>query len=198
PHLELSPLAFPENPILKDGSRDGKHYLTLAPSAKNPRDPWAAFLVTADGRKPPVALGFPRENTYDLALSPDGQQALTCGFGRDPRVAKVPAPDPRQHENREAGDDTLVPPPQGRPGLGWLDRIELGAMLTRTVIQLEEMEYVNACRWSPDSRRVAFIKNPAPVDLTTQKNTITVLDVASRQPIFTHTVDHGRSPVFID
>jgi RNA polymerase sigma factor (sigma-70 family) len=196
--LEARPLAFPDNHILKDVSRDGKQYLTLSPGLLPSRDPWGAYLVSAEGRKAPVALGFPREHTNDLALSPDGKQALTCGFGRDPRVAKLPAPDPNQKDTREAGDDTIVPPPAGGVAFGWFDRIELGAMMPRTLVPLEEMEYVNACRWSPDARRVAYIKNRAPVDLNNQKSTITVLDLASGREVFTHTVEHGSSPLFID
>jgi RNA polymerase sigma factor (sigma-70 family) len=146
-----TPLAVPAGHHLRDVSPDGKLLLTVGPVAQN-TDPRPVFLVPAGGGRPTRVDEVPG-SPYAIQFSPDGKRLLFCGAGRKP-AAPAPA--------GGAGGPAAGPP--GLAGLAfWLDTVELNTRARKPVVEFPLGRSAIQCRWSPDGRRVVFVRSVVPI-----------------------------------
>ncbi|HKA97582.1 MAG TPA: hypothetical protein VKD66_15045, partial [Streptosporangiaceae bacterium] len=64
--------------------------------------------------------------------------------------------------------------------------------------ELKGRDYVNACRWSPDGRRVLYLPHTWPIDFSNQRDTLTVCDADGGRRREVITVEHGKHTLYVD
>ncbi|HEX4613106.1 MAG TPA: sigma-70 family RNA polymerase sigma factor [Urbifossiella sp.] len=148
-----TPVVFPDNHVLTDWSRDGRHFLTLEYRFGEPHSPIATWVMNRDGT-PHKRLTSANTSGKFARFSPDGQRVL---------AARLIAPDEDEKENARLDEMGLLTRPL-RLGLVVID------VATAKAIPLKDMplnvDFRGFC-WSPDGAQVAYTwreRHPPPTD----------------------------------
>ncbi len=188
-------VSLPDNHILADWSRDGRHFLTTA--LVDPRPDYLTpegeplilelWLMNRDGT-PGKRLPHPDGIASTAGrFSPDGQRVLTL------EVKVPPAETPKEKADREDRGAARPLPP---PALAVYDLATGKAMPVKDVPPSADIQ--GFC-WAPDGKRIAYVwreRHPpgaAPMTETTTSLTVCDPDGANRRTILSETARGTRA-----
>ena len=182
-----TPVTLPDNHILTDWSRDGRHFLTMELGTERNAPVAGVWLMNRDGT-PHKRLNGPAASGMALGrLSPDWGRVL---------AVVIPAP-PEEGPKEKADRDKLG---QARPQpLPVLTAFDVATAKAAPVKDVPLNADVQGFCWSPDGKRIAYVwreRHPPGTDPMTETSShLTVCDPdgANQRTILSEKGQHAQA-----